>query len=41
MALATAWFAAIIVAIDCNKRLTFPAMGRALRGWPSFAYHEG
>ena len=39
MALATALFAAIIVAIDCNRRLTFPAMGRALRGWPSFACH--
>ena len=37
MVLATALFAAVIVAIDCNKRLTFPATGRALRGWPSFA----
>ena len=39
MALATALFAAVIVAIDCNRRLTFPAMKQALRGWPSFAYH--
>ena len=39
MALATAWFAVVIVAIDCNKRLTFPATGRALRGWPSFDCH--
>ena len=37
--LATALFAAVIVAIDCRRRLTFPATGRALRGWPSFAYH--
>ena len=39
MALATALFAAVIVAIDCNRRLTFPTTGRALRGWPSFACH--
>ena len=39
MALATALFAVVIVAIDCNRRLTFPATGRALRGWPSFACH--
>ena len=39
MALATTWFAAVIVAIDYNKRLTFPATGRALKGWLSFACH--
>ena len=39
MALATALFAAVIVAINYNKCLTFPATGRALRGWPSFACH--
>ena len=39
MALATTWFAAVIVAIDCNKRLTFLAAGRALRGWLSFDCH--
>ena len=39
MALATAWFAAVIVAIDYRRRLTFPAIGRALKGWPSFAWH--
>ena len=39
MALATALFATVIVVMDCNKRLTFPATGRALRGWPSFACH--
>ena len=39
MALATAWFATVIVAIDCNRRLTFRATGRALKGWPSFACH--
>ena len=39
MALATTWFAAVIVAIDYNRRLTFLATGRALKGWPSFACH--
>ena len=39
MVLATALFAAVIVAIDYNKRLTFLATGRALRGWSSFACH--
>ena len=39
MALATALFAAVIVAINCNRHLTFPATGRALKGWPSFACH--
>ena len=37
MALATALFAA--VAIDCRRRLTFPATGRALRGWLSLDCH--
>ena len=39
MALATTLFAAVIVAIDCNRRLTFPATRRALRDWPSFNCH--
>ena len=39
MALATALFAAVIVHIDYNRRLTFPATGRALRSWPSFDCH--
>ena len=39
MVLATAWLVAVIVAIDCKRRLTFPATRRALRGWPSFACH--
>ena len=39
IALATAWLAAVIVAIDCMRRLTFPATGRALRGMPSFICH--
>ena len=37
--LATALFAAVIVAIDCRRRLTFPATGRALKGWPSLDCH--
>ena len=39
MALATAYFATVIVAIDYNRRLTFPTTRQALRGWPSFACH--
>ena len=39
MALATALFATVIVAIDCKRHLTFPATGRALRGWPSLDCH--
>ena len=40
MALATALFAVVIVAINSNRRLTFPATWRALRGWPSFRIGE-
>ena len=39
MALATGWFATVIVAIDYKRHLTFLATGRALRGCPSFACH--
>ena len=39
MALVTALFAAVIVAIDYRRHLTFPAMGRALKGWPSLDCH--
>ena len=39
IALATALFAAVIVAIDYNRRLTFPATGQALRGWSFFDCH--
>ena len=39
IALATAQFAAVIVAMDCMRRLTFEAIRRARRGRPSFVYH--
>ena len=37
--LAIARLAAVIVAIDCMRRLTLEATGRALRGRPSFVCH--
>ena len=39
MVLAIAWFAAVIVTIDCKRCLTFPATRWALKGWQSFACH--
>ena len=39
MVLAIAWFAAVFVGIDYKRCLIFLATRRALRGWPSFAYH--